>query len=194
MPTPLFPLAIHMEYPLEVEAEYATIVNTFGGENYREEIRRSLHAFPARRVGITAANLLRTEIKDLWDFYVARKGAWEAFHFFLPTMDYWTGELAAIQTVAGTLTFDIPSMDTDAPSLIVYDDGTPTAITFSGSTGENGADQVIFGGAPAVGSIITADLYGKLRMKMRFAEDKLTKSMIELLLYKYKVELMEVRA
>lgn len=193
MPTPLFPTSVRMEYPLDVEAEYATIVNTFGGDNYREEVRRSLHAFPMRRVGIKASNMFRDEVKVLWDFYTARRGAYEAFHFFLPTLDYWTGEFVAVQTIPGTTTFDLPGMSVDEPTLIVYDDGVITAITFSGGTGENGADQVIFAPAPVLGSIITADIYGQLRMKMRFKDDKLTKGMIELLLYQYKLELMEVR-
>jgi len=70
-------------------------------------------------------------------------------------------------------TYDLPSKTTtNDATLITYIDGVVTAKTFISGGGGGGADRVLFGSYPAQGSLISADLKGKLRIKAKFSDDE----------------------
>lgn len=69
--------------------------------------------------------------------------------------------------------YDLPSKSTvNDGTLITYVDAVATAKTFVSGGGGGGADRFYFSSYPAQGSLITADLNGKLRLKAKFANDE----------------------
>ncbi len=187
----LLTLPVNPDFGIRVEPMFDTSITEFksGREN-----RRKNWAFPKRKITLQYSMLHETEIKDLWQFYIARSGAFEAFYFFLPSPRHWYGEY--VGTGDGTIaTFDLPSRNTDQSTLKIYLNGVEqtSGWSFSAGTGQYGADQIIFTTAPAVGDIITADLYGELRLKCRFAVDNLPDELFRYMLYNTGIELLEVR-
>jgi len=165
-------------YPLVVTPRWDTIVSKMDGG---AEQRRQKTLFPVYDVQVQYAALTNSEARTLWNFFMARRGRYEAFYIFdltlLGSQTYsHVGQFCGVGDGA-TDTFDLPGRSTS--SQAIYLDGAlqtlTTHYTISAGTGTSGADQIVFVAAPADGAVITADFSGFLRMRVRFADDTLAR-------------------
>ena len=155
---------INPVFPLAMSASYRTITTDL---RYGREQRRSKWTYPRRRIEAAWEALSNSESALIWNFYQDRRGDLEPFWFVITYQDIYKNEYIGKGDGAATV-FDLPSFNTDSGTLTVYVAGTPTAVTFVSGTGEGGADQIEFATAPSSGAVISADLTGKLRLKVRF--------------------------
>lgn len=179
-------------YPLIVEPEWKTLISGFDGGG---EQRRQKQLFPTYNVSVQYDALSASDTQILWDFYMARKGAYEAFYVY---------DLALMAGIAlnhdgqyvgtgdaATDIFDIPGRSTSSQS--VYIDNVLQTITTDYSIltggGESSSDRIDFVSPPAAGAVITVDFTGFLRIRARFAEDKLPRELFMTILFRYGVKL-----
>jgi hypothetical protein len=182
-PTPL--------YPLIIEPEFNTLISGFDGGG---EQRRKKLLFPKYNVTVEYNPLSIADAKTVWEFYMARKGASEAFYIYdfslLPATSFnHVGEYCGIGDGSATI-FDIPGKSTS--SQTIYMDGVDETsnVTILTGGGESNSDRAQFDvAAPASGNIITADFTGFLRMRVRFAEDKMTREAFNYKLFQYGLKL-----
>lgn len=175
-------------YPLIVEPEWKTLVSGFDGGG---EQRRQKQLFPKYNVAVQYDALIETDMQILWDFYMVRKGSFEAFYIY---------DLSLLANIApdhnsqyvgtgdaATDIFDIPGRSTSSQS--VYIDGvlqsTPTDYSILTGGGASNSDRIDFVSAPAAGEVITVDFTGFLRIRARFAEDKLPRALFMTILFRY---------
>ena len=184
-------------YPLTVEPEWKTLVSGFDGGG---EQRRQKQLFPKYNVVVGYDALTSSNAQTLWDFYMARKGAYEAFYIY---------DLALLASIApnhdgqycgtgdgATEIFDIPGRSTSSQS--VYVDNVLQTITtdyviLTGG-GESSADRIDFVSPPAAGEVITVDFTGFLRIRARFLEDKLPRELFMTNLFRYGIKLKGLSA
>lgn len=179
-------------FPLNIEPEWITLVRQVdtGGEQ-----RKQKSLFPKYNVTVQYDVLTQSEMQTLWDFYQARKGAYDAFYIFdLVAMNH-DGQYAGTGDGA-TEIFDIPGRSTSAQS--VYLDGllqtlTTDYVILTGG-GESNADRIDFVSPPTAGAIVTVDFTGYLRMRVRFLNDKLPRELFSVLLFRYGIELKGLKA
>jgi len=180
------------QYPLIVEPEWRTFIkNIETGAEQRSQ--KSL--FPVYNVNVNYDILDESDAQIIWEFYMARKGAYEAFYIY---------DLALLANIAfnhvsqycgtgdgSTDIFDIPGRSTS--SHAVYSDGIlqadPGDYSVLTGGGVSNSDRVDFVTAPAEGKIITCNFTGFLRIRARFLHDKLPRSLFVYNLFKYGVEL-----
>lgn len=183
-------------YPLTITPEFGTLVSNFDGGG---EARRQKLLYPRYNVVVDYDMISKIEAQNLWDFYMARKGSYEAFYIYdltllIPHSFSHTEQYCG--TGDGTTTiFDIPGRSTS--SQIIYRDNVNetanTTILYGG--GESNSDRVRFDiFAPETGLIITANFVGYLRMKVRFAEDNLSRENFVTNLYSYNIQLKGLSA
>jgi uncharacterized protein (TIGR02217 family) len=167
-------------YPLDIKVDTMTSIVDLGG-GVKLEQRRAEWLYPAFSATVRYKALTATEMQTLWNFFIARKGPYEAFWL------YDLGLLAGIApahvgqyvaTADGVLdTFDLPGRNTSARTMYV-DGAEESSVSYAVGGGEASADRVTFtGGAPTAGAIIRADFTGYLRMSVRFAQDYMTKDL-----------------
>jgi len=144
-----------------------------------KEQRKQKQTYAFYDVSLTYDYLSETDFKTLWNFYMARKGAYEAFYIYdLLVEDHdsiWVG-----MGDGATITFDISGKTTT--DHIVYIDGgvvVSTNYTIVTGGGLESSDRIIFNTAPATGAIITIDFSGYLRIYCRFKEDQLSRESFE---------------
>lgn len=179
-------------YPLIVEPEWHTFVSQI--ETGAEQ-RRQKSLFPVYNVQITYDSLSESDAQTLWEFYMARKGAFEAFYVYdlslLASIAFNHTSLYCGTGDGVTDTFDVPGRSTS--SHTVYSDGVlqsdPSNYSISTGGGVSNSDRVVFVSAPAQGKIITCDFTGFLRIRARFLHDKLPRNLFVYNLFKYGVEL-----
>jgi len=184
-------------YPLIIEPEWKTIISGFDGGG---EQRRQKQLFPKYNVSVQYDALSETDMQTLWDFYMARKGSFEAFYIY---------DLALLASIAlnhdgqyvgtgdgATDIFDIPGRSTS--SQAVYIDNalqtTPTNYSILTGGGESSSDRIDFVAAPAAGEVITVDFTGYLRIRARFLEDKLPRELFMTSLFRYGIKLKGLSA
>ena len=180
-------------YPLLIETEFNTLISGFdgGGEQRRQKL-----LYPRYNLTIKYKAITKTEAQTLYNFYLARGGSYESFfiydlsllllHSFTHTGQYMgTGD-------GSTTTFDVPGRSTS--SRTVYIDGADETASGSFLTGggSSDSDRFTFNTAPIAGAIVTIDFTGYLRMKVRFADDKLTRENFVMALYSYGIKLKGV--
>ena len=79
MPPPTtFPSSPGPEFIYEEELDFLTIISELEGQ---QEQRRSKRSFPRRTFRLLWKVLSSAEVDILFDFYIARKGSFEAFNF-----------------------------------------------------------------------------------------------------------------
>lgn len=126
-----------------------------------------------------------SEAQALWTFYMARKGAYGSFYVYDLVSFAHVGLFVGWGTGAA-LTFDLPGKTTSA-QVIKIDGITKTLTTdysiVVGGGGES-SDRVTFVAAPALGALITCDITGYLRMRVRFKEDQLPRNTFLLTIYR----------
>lgn len=125
------------------------------------------------------------DIQTIWNFYMARKGAYGSFYIY----DLVTFTHAGLFVGWGTgaaVTFDLPGKSTSAQTI--YLDGVLRTLTTHYSIltggGAESSDRVLFVTAPASGVLITCGLTGYLRMRVRFKDDKLSRDSLTHLIYR----------
>lgn len=160
--------------PFSEELEFKTLISRF--DDLGEEKRKRKWIYPKRPLTLMYKNITKAQGKTLWEFYKARKGAYEAFNFFYPFSAIYTDEYVGSGDGA-TLIFNCPSKE--ATSSKLYVDGVEQAAggvdyTFVSEGGTDGADKVTFVAAPSVGERITWDFTGYLKVRARFMEDRLS--------------------
>ena len=187
-----FPTTILPLYPVTIEPVWDTVIHqTDGGAEQCRQ--KSLYA----RFDVTLKYgwLSASDAQTIWDFYQARKGAFEAFYFYDPAPGI--GALTShenlyVDTGDGvTEVFDLPGKSTS--SQTIYVDGHTQTLTtdyviLTGG-GDGDADRVDFVSAPALGTAISCDFTGSLRIKCRFAEDRLSKELFMTVLFNYGIQL-----
>lgn len=139
-------------YPLEVVEIWDTLVSRM--ESGTEQ-RRQRQLFPIYDVTVTYDVLSAADCETLWQFYSARKGAYEAFYIYdlaLLAGVSFSHKAQYCGTGNGTIdTFDIPGRSTS--SQTIYLDGASQASGYSILTGggASNADRVQFTTPPASG-------------------------------------------
>lgn len=177
-------------YPLIVEPEFNTLISDFDGGG---EQRRQKQLYPKYNVTVSYKGILVADARILWEFYLARKGAYEVFYIYDLTLLLGhsfnhVGEYCGTGDGSTTI-FDIPGRSTS--SRTVYSDGIDVTsdVSFLTGGGSSSSDRVDFNTAPTEGKIITIDFTGYLRMRVRFAEDKLARQNFFHDLYAYGIKL-----
>src|SRR4030042_1299814 len=188
----VFPATPKPNYPVEIEPEWAPLISRVdtGGEQ-----RKQKSLFPRYNVRLTYKALSNANLQTLWEFYHARKGAYEAFYFFdlisLIHIDQYvcTGD-------GTTEIFDLPGKSTSSHKIyyngILQTLTTDYVILTCGGDGD--ADRVDFVSPPAAGAVITTEFAGYLRIRARFEEDKLNRQMFYAHLYTTGISLKGLKA
>jgi uncharacterized protein (TIGR02217 family) len=164
-------------YPLVITPEWRTMINEMDSGS---EERTAKWMYAKYNVTVTYDYLSATQMKTLYAFYMACKGAKEAFYI------YDLGLLCSVSNnhvdlYCGTgdgsnLWFDIPGRSTSSHSVkvakVVQSSEDYTINTEGGGGG--GSDRIVFdaGLAPAAGNIVDCSFTGYLRMRVRFANDQ----------------------
>lgn len=179
-------------YPLIVTPVWKTLISQIGTG---KEQRRQKSLFPMYDVTVRYNVITAANAKTLWEFYMARKGAYEAFYIYdlalLASVSFNHDDQYVGTGDGATEIFDIPGRSTS--SQTIYVDGIEQTVTtdyviLTGG-GESNSDRVDFVTAPSTGSIITADFTGFLRMRVRFMYDKLSRELFTTNLFRYGIEL-----
>ena len=190
-----FPESPIPNYPLTVTPRWDTVVSRMDGG---AEQRRQKTFFPRYDVQVKYTGLNNADLQILWAFYMARKGRLEAFYIYDLALLASEAFAHSAQFVGygdgSTTTFDLPGRSTS--SQTIYKDASAqtltTHYTISIGTGDSSADQVVFVTAPTAGEVITADFAGFLRMRVRFAEDQLSRELFMTTLYNLGLQLTGV--
>ena len=164
------------EEPEAEEIEFRTLRSRF--EDLGHPSRKQKWLYPRRNLSVGHPKVSKAQGLILWAFYLARKGAFEAFNLFYPNTNTYVTEYVGTGD-GSTTVFNLPSKS--ASSYTLYVDGAAktgggTDYTFSSGGGTDGADKVTFAGGsiPADGARVTWSFYGYLKVHGRFAEDKLS--------------------
>jgi len=83
----LFPEMSSVEYarPLKVEIQHKTLVSTF--DDLGVEKRKQKWLYPKRTVTLGFNHITKAKMQIVFAFYIARSGSYEAFNFFMPTLN-----------------------------------------------------------------------------------------------------------
>ena len=166
--------SIPFDNPVPVTMQFMTLESPFG--KHGEEQSSQQWLYPKRHVGpLKYSYVEKADARTLWQFYQARKGAHESFTFYLPNPDDYVNEYVGPGD-GSTVVFNLPCKTSSNRDLKV--DGVSQTegvdYTFSAGGGVDGADQVTFTVAPAIGLYITLDFTGLLKIRSKFKEDKLS--------------------
>jgi len=171
------------QYPYETIQVWRNMVSQFDGG---QEQRRRKGTFPTYDVVLTYNGLTRADIDKLWNFYQDREGVFREFYFFTPINESHKGLFVAVAD--GTKdTFDLPGII--AGVTVVYVDGISTAVNFLTGGGDDGADRCEFDDPPDEGAVISCDLFGRQRIRCRFAEDNLSRELFVRRVYRTGIKL-----
>ncbi len=175
-------------YPLVLEPIFNTIIS---GTDGATEERLQKWTYPKYDVTVNYGKLTSTKMDLIYAFYMARKGAYGSFYIYDSTLH--NEKLDHVGQYCGTgdgatEVFDIPGRSTE--SVSIYLDGTLQTLTTHYvlliGGGESSADRVDFVSAPASGQIVTADFTGYLRIRARFAQDKLSREALYYQVYNFR--------
>ena len=170
----VYPLysAIPYNNPLTIENEFKTLTSNFN--EFGEEKRKRKWLYPKRNILLKYESLTKADAAVIWDFYIARSGSYQAFNFFVEygIATSHTGEYIATGD-ATTSGFNLPSKNASSRSVYIntveQTDGSDYNYTATG--GADDADLVEFVVPPTLGSRITYDFTGTLKISCRFKED-----------------------
>ncbi len=192
MTTPIFPSAVHIEYPVRTKIHWKTLINmSEGGIEQRiskwfrgiREVEANCHLMDKS-----------TEADVLMNFSQARKGTYEPFMFVFGNKRNYQGQFVG-QGNASELHWLIPFKS--YTNLKIYKDGVlqtiTTHYTVDSGNGTGGCDVVVFVTAPANGAVITADaddayLVLNMRLLEAFEDEYMTLNR-----YRSTLKLIEVK-
>jgi hypothetical protein len=163
-----------MTEPIIETIGFKTLSSKF--DDLGKEQRNQKWLYPKRMIELHYQYITKANAKTIWDFYIARKGSYEAFNFFFPATNTYTAEYVGTGD-AVTLTFNLPS--NQASSYTLYVDGVAqtaggTHYTFTSTGGTDGKDKAVFIAAPSDGARITWTFTGYLVVVCRFMDDNMT--------------------
>lgn len=154
--------------PLTEGLEYKTLTTQFEGG---QESRKQKWLYPRRNFKINYKAVSNTDAQTLWQFYVDRAGSFESFSFFHPYSRSYVGEYVATGD-GSTQLFSFPSKQGNARTIYI-NGSEETGGTFTQAGGSDGEDQWDAGSPIASGAIITYDFTGRLKVRCRFADDRM---------------------
>ncbi len=179
------------EYPIPPKPAYKdfivtprwrTVISEMDAGN---EQRKQKSTYAVYDVSLRYEHLTITEFQIIWNFYMARRGAYEAFHIYdLISMTHGETNMPIYVGLGdGTITtFDIPGKNTSLHSIYLngylVSDSNYTIIT---GGGDSNSDRVRFNVAPGMMETITCKFTGYLRIRCRFEEDRLSRESFEYL-------------
>jgi hypothetical protein len=157
--------------PFDESIEFETRVTRLSGGR---EQRAAVRLFPLRSVRLRYKTPSPSLASDLWEFYKAMRGALEAFNVFWPYSDVYSDEYVGVGDGSET-NYNLPCQNATAYTLEVAGRGQTPGVdyTLTPNGGADGADLIEFAAPPAAGEIILFDFTGTLKMRGRFAEDRL---------------------
>jgi hypothetical protein len=160
--------------PVSETVNFLTLKSKFGPMG--KENRKSCLIYPTRDYTIKADRVVVSQARTLYNFYLARKGSFEAFNYFDPLSHAYTVPEYVGTGDGETLGFNLPSMNaTDYALLIAGIEQTETTnYVFGAGDGEDGADLVLFTVPPGLGQRITYPFTGRLKVVGTFADDRMT--------------------
>lgn len=174
-------------YPLIVTPRFKT---GFSGMESGKEERTAVWLFPKYDVQVRYTGLSNSDAMTLWQFFIDRRGAHEAFYIY---------DLSLLASVTkphegqyvgtgdgSTTTFDIPGRSTSSHDIYIngIEESESNYSILTGG-GASAADRVEFDTAPDEGAVITVDFYGYLRIRSRFQQDRLDQEMFMTNLFQY---------
>ena len=169
--------SLPLNNPITVEEEFKTLISEF--DDLGTELRRQKRLYPRRNATVQCKTITKAQGAVLWAFYLARKGAFEAFNFFLPHSNTYTGEYVGTGD-GSTVIWNLPAETATSYTLYLNaaaQTGGGVDYTFGSATGEDGADKITFVVAPNDGYRITFDFTGYLKIRSRFNDDRLSHSL-----------------
>jgi hypothetical protein len=160
----IFP-AVTTDYPVRIKKTYDDIENVFGGNVLVVKRQR----FPIRIVTLPLSSMTINDLATIDDFFTDRAGSYDPFWWFDLQVRHTKDEYVGYGTGAEA-TLDLHSKSTVSnATLVLRSNGTPISKTLSVGTGLGAADQVIF--TTTLGNLVTADYWGKLRLKLRLPKE-----------------------
>jgi hypothetical protein len=169
-----FPSLTTIRYisPFPESLQFKTLISNY--EDQGEEQRKQKWLFPKRSITLGYELIDIADAKTLWQFYCARKGSFEAFNLFYDRIDSYLYEYVG-KGDGVTTVFNLPCSYSSSRSL--YANYTLLTLgadyTFTALGGTDGADRITFNPVLAAGNIITLSFTGYLKVRCRFAQDKL---------------------
>jgi hypothetical protein len=163
--------------PVVQQLQFKTLMSGF--DDLGREQRKQKWLYPRRLVTLRYNFITKAEVQTLYQFYIARAGAYGAFAFFYPSPR--SNDYSYVEEYVGTgdgseTVFSLPALDSG--NYILFVDGSsqsdPGDYSFSAASGPDGEDKVTFTSAPSAGERITFTFTGRLKVRARFKDDKLT--------------------
>jgi hypothetical protein len=182
-----YPSTPRPNYPLVITPVFLTLVSEV---DTGQEQRKSMKTFPTFDVNLQYNRTRIADFQTIWNFYIARKGAFEAFDFYTcPRTEDWEGLYVGV--ASGSLsTFDIPGKTTSDHTVynntVEVDSGDYTILV---GGGRSSSDRIAFDTPPDEGHVITVDFTGYMRIYCRFKEDRLSREMFQLSAVRSGIEL-----
>lgn len=174
-------------YPLIITPRFRVLASDLDAGN---EQRRLKQEFPKFDVRVTYDGFLtKAEMDVLWNFYLARKGGYEAFYIYdmADVLNVTSTSYTDLYVGTGdgsTATFDIPGRSTSSQTLYIDGVEDETAAFLTGG-GDSSSDRVTPTSAPAAGEVISVDFTGIMRYRVRFGLDKgLSRELFETVYYR----------
>ena len=179
----VFPAAPAPVYPMTITPVWNTLISTYDNVKSASEQRRQGALFPLYDATVFYDALEISEIGILWAFYMARRGALGAFLLYDLYVMAHAGQYVGVGDGVTDI-FDIPGKSTSSRTLYINGVSESSGFAYLTGGGDGGSDRVDFTTAPALGSIITIDFTGYLRIKCRFEEDRLDRENFTTVLFK----------
>lgn len=171
-----------------LEPEWKTVVSQF--ESGKEQ-RRQKWTYAKYNVKLSYYGLVSSACENIWRFYQARGGSYEAFHFFDP-LDPSSHVSLYVGNGDGTSTsFSLPGKSVSNETIYINGSSYSSAdYSISTAAGVDGSDLLNFSsGAPGSTDVITCDFLGKLRVRCRFDSDNLSRENFDKDLFAYGITL-----
>ena len=161
--------------PIIQELQFKTLITGF--DDLGREQRKQKWLYPRRLITLKYNYITKVEAQTLFQFYITMGGAYQAFSFFYPCPrgSNYSYLYEYVGTGDGsTLSFNAPSKLASSYTLYVdtASQEESTDYDLTGEGGPDGEDLIDFVAAPSYGERITFSFTGRLRVRVRFKEDK----------------------
>ena len=169
-------------YPLIVTPRWQTNVSDIAGG---KESRRATQEIVKIDVTVKYHGITATEAVTLYQFFMARRGAYESFWVYDCT-PITIGPLYFATGNGITKVFDFCGKNTSDQVGFTdgIEDGSIVASMTYG-TGADGCDQVAFTTPPARGAVMSATFTGIPKYKVRFAQNQMSMELFTTNLYRF---------
>ena len=186
----VFPNSPVPSYEQVVKQKWRTLISLFDAGN---EQRRAKWTAPRYDINLRYEALRTTSADILWDFYKARKGSYEAFVYFVGDAEDRSYSLTSeyVATADGASSaFNLPCKHSTITGVYYNGSLQSTASWSKTSTnGPDGEDILHTVGVVSSGVVITVSGNGHLKVRCRFADDELSRSLFDYNLFKVGINL-----